>query len=105
VLWLREGLSVLQIVAAVILSGSIALMLLDSHEHAHEHEAVEHEHEHGHADKHHEHEHACQQRRIRMSAGHVPATPAATQSPGQYQRALSARNAGNASSQPAAHAS
>lgn len=57
VLWLHEGLSVLQSVAAVVLTGSIALIFLDRHEHAHEHEPLTHEHEHRHGDQHHEHVH------------------------------------------------
>ncbi len=57
VLWLDEGLSSRQIVAAAVLAVSIALMLLERHSHIHTHEASTHEHEHSHDDKHHEHEH------------------------------------------------
>jgi drug/metabolite transporter (DMT)-like permease len=57
VLWLGEGLSVLQIIAAVVLGGSIALIFLDRHEHPHHHESLTHEHEHRHGDRHHEHLH------------------------------------------------
>ncbi len=56
-LWLGEGLSLLQGLAAVILAGSIALMFAERHEHAHRHEVLKHEHEHRHEDLHHEHEH------------------------------------------------
>ena len=55
--WLGEGFSVLQGVAAAVLAGSIALIFFDRHEHAHEHEAATHEHAHRHDDEHHEHEH------------------------------------------------
>jgi len=58
VLWLGEGFSLLQAVAAIVLTGSIYAMLLDRHEHSHAHEFVSHEHEHRHGDAHHEHSHA-----------------------------------------------
>lgn len=57
VLWLGEGLSALQIVAAAMLAGSIGLLFLDRHEHVHQHEPLTHEHEHRHDDAHHAHEH------------------------------------------------
>lgn len=57
VLWLGEGLSLLQSASALILVGSIAAMFLDRHDHSHEHETVTHEHEHRHGDGHHEHVH------------------------------------------------
>lgn len=57
VLWLGESLSILQIIAAVLLAGSIALIFRDRHEHAHEHEAITHEHAHRHDDEHHNHRH------------------------------------------------
>lgn len=56
-LWLNEGLNVLQTIAAIVLAGSIALIFRDRHEHAHGHEPLVHEHEHRHDDKHHEHIH------------------------------------------------
>lgn len=55
--WLREGLSLLQLVAALILAGSIMLLFRDKHEHEHVHEAMTHEHEHPHDDGHHTHVH------------------------------------------------
>jgi len=57
VLWLGEGLSVLQAIAAIVLAGSIGLMFLDRHAHAHAHEPVTHEHEHRHGEEHHDHPH------------------------------------------------
>lgn len=57
VLWLGEGLNASQFVAAVLLTGSIALIFRDRHEHAHEHESLSHEHEHRHDDQHHGHAH------------------------------------------------
>ncbi len=57
ILWLGEGLSVLQSIAAIVLAGSIAVIFLDRHAHAHEHERVGHEHEHRHDDGHHKHSH------------------------------------------------
>lgn len=58
ILWLGETLNAVQALAAVLLAGSIALMLLDRHEHIHQHEALCHEHEHPHDDQHHGHAHA-----------------------------------------------
>jgi drug/metabolite transporter (DMT)-like permease len=57
VLWLGESLGAIQIVAAVVLAGSIVLMFLDRHDHGHEHEEFTHEHEHKHGDGHHQHPH------------------------------------------------
>lgn len=57
ILWLGEGFSVLQALAAAVLTGSIVLMFMDRHAHAHRHEAVAHEHGHRHDDGHHEHAH------------------------------------------------
>lgn len=56
-LWLGESLSLLQIVAALVLTGSIILLFRDKHEHEHLHEALTHEHEHSHDDGHHNHAH------------------------------------------------
>jgi uncharacterized membrane protein len=56
-LWLGEGLTILQLIAAGVLSGSIMMLFLDRHEHSHEHTSTTHEHEHQHNDKHHEHTH------------------------------------------------
>ncbi len=60
ILWLGEGFSVLQALAAAVLAGSIVLMFLDRHAHVHRHEAVAHEHGHRHDDGHHEHAHQAQ---------------------------------------------
>ena len=57
VIWLGEGLSLLQILAAAIMIGSLVLMFVERHEHEHRHEAVRHEHEHEHDEQHHDHEH------------------------------------------------
>lgn len=61
VLFVGESLSPLQGLAALLLSASIALFFLDSHEHEHTHEALEHTHAHTHGgagdDGHHDHEH------------------------------------------------
>ena len=54
---LGEGLSTLQIIAALILMTSLRLILLDSHSHEHCHEELIHDHEHRHDDGHHEHPH------------------------------------------------
>jgi drug/metabolite transporter (DMT)-like permease len=56
--WLGESLSLLQIAAAVLLVVSLAMLLLERHEHAHEHDSLTHEHQHEHDDLHHGHEHA-----------------------------------------------
>ncbi len=55
--WLDEGMSALQVLAALALAGSIALMFRDRHDHEHRHEALCHEHEHAHDDRHHGHAH------------------------------------------------
>ncbi len=57
VLWLGEGLSVLQVLAAAVLVGSLALIFVERHAHRHEHDALRHEHEHRHKDLHHQHDH------------------------------------------------
>lgn len=57
VLWLGEGLSVLQVIASGILAASIVLLFRDQHEHEHVHEPITHEHEHSHDDGHHNHVH------------------------------------------------
>ncbi|MCP4641792.1 MAG: DMT family transporter [bacterium] len=56
-LWLGEGISLLQGIAAAVLVASIVALLLDSHAHRHKHDALEHEHDHRHDDSHHGHEH------------------------------------------------
>lgn len=48
VLVLGEALSALQVVAALLMAGSIALLLFDDHEHVHLHEPLEHLHAHTH---------------------------------------------------------
>ena len=57
VLWLREALSAMQLLAATVLTGSIVLLFWDRHDHAHTHEGLSHVHEHDHTDGHHEHAH------------------------------------------------
>lgn len=57
VLWLGESLSLLQVLAAIVLGGSIILLFRDKHDHEHIHEALTHEHEHSHDDGHHNHAH------------------------------------------------
>jgi drug/metabolite transporter (DMT)-like permease len=56
VLWLREDLSALQLVAAGVLALAIGLIFRDRHGHVHEHAALTHEHEHRHDDQHHDHQ-------------------------------------------------
>lgn len=60
IIWLKEGISLIQVVSALILTGSISLIFADRHEHAHKHDPLFHDHEHRHDDKHHEHEHSDQ---------------------------------------------
>jgi drug/metabolite transporter (DMT)-like permease len=55
--WLKEGLSTVQIAAAIILAVAISMLLTDSHQHEHTHEALVHSHEHSHDDDHHDHVH------------------------------------------------
>jgi drug/metabolite transporter (DMT)-like permease len=57
VLWLGESISILQAIAAIILTGSIVLLYFDRHEHTHLHAEMEHEHEHRHDEPHHQHQH------------------------------------------------
>jgi drug/metabolite transporter (DMT)-like permease len=56
-IFLGETLTLLQVAAAVILSGSLVLVFRDRHEHEHLHEETEHEHSHRHDDGHHFHSH------------------------------------------------
>jgi drug/metabolite transporter (DMT)-like permease len=56
-LWLGEPLSAAQLGAAVLLAGSVALVLRDRHSHLHAHEALAHVHWHRHDDGHHLHAH------------------------------------------------
>ncbi len=58
VLLLGEPLSWVQIVAAVIVAGSILLLTLEWHSHDHDHPLVEHDHWHRHDDPHHIHDHS-----------------------------------------------
>ena len=55
--WLKEGLTSVQMVAAIILAVAITMLLTDSHQHEHTHEALAHSHEHSHDDEHHDHVH------------------------------------------------
>ena len=58
VIYLGESFGWLQIVAGVLLVGSVALLLIDRHSHSHKHAPQQHEHEHFHGDSHHGHTHA-----------------------------------------------
>jgi drug/metabolite transporter (DMT)-like permease len=55
---LGEPVGVGHLVAALLLAGSIALLLASHHEHEHVHDPVSHIHAHRHDDGHHEHDHA-----------------------------------------------
>lgn len=57
VVWLGEGMSLLQVLAFVILVGGLALLLIEQHAHEHAHRAAVHVHEHRHDDLHHDHVH------------------------------------------------
>jgi len=54
---LGEPIGVAQATGAVLLAGSVALLLHSRHEHEHAHGAIEHVHDHRHDDDHHGHEH------------------------------------------------
>jgi drug/metabolite transporter (DMT)-like permease len=54
---LGETVTSIQVVAVIILIGSLVLVFRDRHEHAHFHEEIEHEHSHLHDDEHHDHDH------------------------------------------------
>ena len=56
-LFLRESLSVLQVLAMLLLLPSIAALFRERHLHEHLHEQMLHEHVHGHDDQHHGHKH------------------------------------------------
>jgi drug/metabolite transporter (DMT)-like permease len=55
--FLGETISFFQIIAAIVLIGSLILVFRDRHEHRHRHRATEHEHLHEHNDQHHAHRH------------------------------------------------
>jgi drug/metabolite transporter (DMT)-like permease len=57
VVWLGEGMSLLQGAALLVLVVSLAAMFLDQHGHGHHHHPVTHVHEHRHDDLHHDHIH------------------------------------------------
>ncbi len=57
VLWLGEGMSLLQIAAGVLLVGSIGLLVFEQHAHEHVHKKIQHHHMHRHDDGHHDHRH------------------------------------------------
>ncbi len=57
ILWLGETMNTIQVLAALLLAISIALMFLDRHGHSHVHDPTCHDHEHRHDDQHHEHQH------------------------------------------------
>jgi len=56
-LFLGESLTSLQIIAAFIIIGSLALLFSEQHGHVHRHNRMMHEHWHRHDDGHHSHEH------------------------------------------------
>ncbi|MBC7473952.1 MAG: DMT family transporter [Candidatus Sericytochromatia bacterium] len=56
-LFLKESLSYMQIISALILSISLFILFRAKHEHQHHHESMEHNHTHRHDDKHHNHTH------------------------------------------------
>lgn len=56
-LWLGEGMSAVQILAGVLLTGAVAVLLIEHHGHEHEHHALTHEHSHRHDEGHHDHTH------------------------------------------------
>jgi drug/metabolite transporter (DMT)-like permease len=70
IFWLGEPFSGIQLLAAVLLVASIALLFLERHEHEHVHEPVEHEHSHRHDDGHHDHDHPGLDRSRRHSHRH-----------------------------------
>lgn len=70
VLWLGEGMSSLQVTAALLLAVALTLLFLERHEHAHVHEALEHVHSHRHDDGHHDHAHADLPAEVRHSHLH-----------------------------------
>jgi drug/metabolite transporter (DMT)-like permease len=57
VIILKESISALQLIAAVIISGALALVYFDKHAHRHSHKVIEHKHGHRHDDMHHKHHH------------------------------------------------
>jgi drug/metabolite transporter (DMT)-like permease len=54
---LGEGLSYVQIIAAMLLTGALVVMFRDRHAHEHSHEPMIHDHSHRHDDLHHDHAH------------------------------------------------
>ena len=69
-LFLGEPVTPIQVVAVIILMGSLVLVFRDRHEHAHWHEGIEHEHNHRHDDEHHDHDHPEQERLGRHAHRH-----------------------------------
>jgi drug/metabolite transporter (DMT)-like permease len=67
---LGESLTYLQGAAAVVLTGSIALLFKDDHGHSHSHESASHTHSHSHDDAHHNHSHDGQPASLRHSHAH-----------------------------------
>jgi drug/metabolite transporter (DMT)-like permease len=57
---LKESISVIQLVAAIIISGALILVYFDKHAHQHSHNIIEHKHGHRHDDMHHNHSHKKQ---------------------------------------------
>lgn len=55
--WLGEGITAIDIGAALLFGISLAVLFRDQHAHEHMHEALDHIHEHTHDDGHHDHEH------------------------------------------------
>lgn len=54
-LLLGESISLLQVVAMVLIAGSLCILGLEQHAHKHQHIQIEHEHWHRHDDQHHDH--------------------------------------------------
>lgn len=69
-LFLKESLSLMQIIAAIILFGSLFILFKGKHGHQHNHEAMEHNHMHRHDDGHHNHTHEGQPASLRHSHEH-----------------------------------
>jgi drug/metabolite transporter (DMT)-like permease len=60
VIILKESISVIQVIAAFIISGALILVYFDKHAHRHFHRVMEHKHSHRHDDMHHDHLHEDQ---------------------------------------------
>jgi drug/metabolite transporter (DMT)-like permease len=56
-LFLGESISLLQVLAMILIAGSLSLLVLEEHAHEHLHARIEHDHWHRLDDQHHDHEH------------------------------------------------